>query len=81
MKRIAAGTQTMTVYKPITIAWQIAAAEIAVELGNGQEPKADTTLNNGLKDVPSRLLTPIDVNKNNIEATVIKDGFHKESEL
>ncbi len=25
--------------------------------------KADTTLNNGLKDVPSRLLTPIDVNK------------------
>ncbi|NZB66244.1 xylose-binding protein [Escherichia coli] len=50
-------------------------------LGNGQEPKADTTLNNGLKDVPSRLLTPIDVNKNNIKDTVVKDGFHKESEL
>jgi len=43
--------------------------------------KADTTLNNGLKDVPSRLLTPIDVNKNNIKDTVVKDGFHKESEL
>ncbi|MFP2048926.1 hypothetical protein ACLEBP_12230, partial [Escherichia coli] len=41
------------------------------------EPKADTTLNNGLKDVPSRLLTPIDVNKNNIKDTVVKDGFHK----
>ncbi|EJK1177352.1 TPA: xylose-binding protein, partial [Shigella flexneri] len=27
------------------------------------------------------LLTPIDVNKNNIKDTVIKDGFHKESEL
>lgn len=53
----------------------------SVELGNGQEPKADTTLNNGLKDVPSRLLTPIDVNKNNIKDTVVKDGFHKESEL
>lgn len=39
------------------------------------------TLNNGLKDVPSRLLTPIDVNKNNIKDTVVKDGFHKESEL
>ncbi|EEV5934270.1 xylose-binding protein, partial [Escherichia coli] len=24
---------------------------------------------------------PIDVNKNNIKDTVIKDGFHKESEL
>ncbi len=67
-------------YKPITLLANTA-AEIAVELGNGQEPKADTTLNNGLKDVPSRLLTPIDVNKNNIKDTVIKDGFHKESEL
>ena len=66
IKRIAAGTQTMTVYKPITLLANTA-AEIAVELGNGQEPKADTTLNNGLKDVPSRLLTPIDVNKNNIK--------------
>ncbi|MDU2542717.1 MAG: D-xylose transporter subunit XylF, partial [Klebsiella sp.] len=56
-------------------------AEIAVELGNDKQPKADTTLNNGLKDVPSRLLTPIEVNKENIDATVIKDGFHKKSEL
>ncbi|VEC84404.1 D-xylose-binding periplasmic protein [Raoultella ornithinolytica] len=40
-----------------------------------------TSLNNGLKDVPSRLLTPIEVNKDNIEQTVIKDGFHKKSEL
>lgn len=52
IKRIAAGTQTMTVYKPITLLANTA-AEIAVELGNGQEPKADTSLNNGLKDVPS----------------------------
>lgn len=70
----------MTVYKPITLLANTA-AEIAVELGNGQQPKADATLNNGLKDVPSRLLTPIDVNKNNINETVIKDGFHKQSEL
>ena len=80
VKRIIAGTQTMTVYKPIT---ELAntAAEIAVELGNGQQPKADATLNNGLKDVPARLLTPIEVNKENIDATVVKDGFHKKSEL
>lgn len=76
IKRIVAGTQTMTVYKPITLLANTA-AEIAVELGNGQQPKADATLNNGLKDVPSRLLTPIDVNKTNIDETVIKDGFHK----
>ena len=80
VKRIISGTQTMTVYKPITTL-ATNAAEIAVELGNDKQPKADTTLNNGLKDGPSRLLTPIEVNKENIDATVIKDGFHKKSEL
>lgn len=80
IKRIINGSQTMTVYKPIT---QLAntAAEIAVELGNGQQPKADTSLNNGLKDVPSRLLAPIAVNKDNIDETVIKDGFHQKNQL
>lgn len=80
VKRIVAGTQTMTVYKPIT---QLAntAAEIAVDLGNGKQPPSNATLNNGLKDVPSRLLTPIPVNKDNIDSTVIKDGFHKKSDL
>ncbi|EOC0025607.1 D-xylose ABC transporter substrate-binding protein [Cronobacter sakazakii] len=80
IKRIIAGTQTMTVYKPIT---QLAntAAEVAVELGNDKQPKSDATLNNGLKEVPARLLTPIKVDKSNIGSTVIKDGFHKKSEL
>ena len=80
VKRIIAGTQTMTVYKPITTL-ATTAAEIAVELGNNKQPQADSSLNNGLKDVPSRLLTPIEVNKDNIDQTVIKDGFHKKSEL
>ncbi len=80
IKRIIAGTQTMTVYKPITLLANTA-AEIAVELGNDQQPKADSTLNNGLKDVPARLLTPIEVNKDNIDDTIIKDGFHKKSDL
>ncbi len=80
MKRLINGSQTMTVYKPIT---QLAntAAEIAVELGNGKQPKADASLNNGLKDVPARLLTPIEVTKDNIDATVIKDGFHQKNQL
>ncbi|AOE39605.1 D-xylose ABC transporter substrate-binding protein [Pantoea agglomerans] len=80
IKRIKAGTQTMTVYKPITeLATE--AAKIAVELGEGKTPASNSTLNNGLKEVPSRLLKPIPVNKDNIESTVVKDGFHKQSEL
>ncbi|RPH28847.1 D-xylose ABC transporter substrate-binding protein [Buttiauxella warmboldiae] len=80
VKRIIAGTQTMTVYKPIT---QLAntAAEIAVELGEGKQPASDAVLNNGVKDVPSRLLTPIEVDKTNIDSTLVADGFHKKSEL
>lgn len=80
IKRIEAGTQTMTVYKPI-VELANSAAEIAVEMGSGKQPKPDATLNNGLKEVPSRLLTPIEVDKTNIDSTVIADGFHKKSDL
>ena len=80
IKRILAGTQTMTVYKPITTLANTA-AEIAVELGNGKQPAVDSSLNNGLKDVPSRLLTPIEVDKTNVDSTVVADGFHKKSDL
>lgn len=80
IKRIMAGTQTMTVYKPITLLAGTA-AEIAVELAKGEQPGFDAMLNNGLKDVPTRMLTPIMVDKANIETTVIKDGFHKQSDL
>ncbi|MEA9389584.1 D-xylose ABC transporter substrate-binding protein [Acerihabitans sp. TG2] len=80
IKRIMKGTQTMTVYKPIK---KLAtdAAEIAVELAKGEKPKSNAMLNNGLKDVPSYLLTPISVDKSNIDSTVIADGFHKKSDL
>ena len=80
IKRIVAGTQTMTVYKPIS---KLAndAAEIAVSLGKGEEPKANSKLNNGIKDVPAYLLTPIQVDKSNIDSTIIADGFHKKSDI
>ncbi len=80
IKRIVEGTQTMTVYKPIT---KLAdkAAEIAVQLGKDGKPEANAQLNNGLKDVPAYLLDPIAVTKDNIEATIIKDGFHSKEAI
>ncbi|CAI1979338.1 D-xylose ABC transporter substrate-binding protein [Serratia proteamaculans] len=80
VKRIVAGTQTMTVYKSIS---KLAdeAAGIAVQLGKGEQPKANATLNNGSKDVPSWLLTPIPVDKSNIDSTIIADGFHKKADI
>jgi D-xylose transport system substrate-binding protein len=72
--RILKGTQSMTVYKPITsIAAQ--AADAAVALANGKKPASSGTVSNGKRDVPSFLGPIITVNKNNISHTVIKDGF------
>lgn len=80
IKRIVDGTQTMTVYKPIT---HLAdkAAEIAVALGKKDEITPNATLNNGMKDVKSFLLDPIVVTKDNIESTIIKDGFHSKDAI
>ncbi|WP_026971890.1 D-xylose ABC transporter substrate-binding protein [Aliagarivorans marinus] len=80
IRRVVAGTQTMTIYKPIQML-ATTAAEIAVELGAGNQPETNSSLNNGLKDVPAYLLTPIAVDKDNVEATVIADGFHKKEDV
>ena len=76
-QRIAAGTQSMTVYKPIQrLAYK--AAEVAVKLARKQ-PHGETTrgVSNGKLDVPSILLEPIAVDKDNLVSTVIADGYQK----
>ncbi|WP_130833031.1 D-xylose ABC transporter substrate-binding protein [[Erwinia] mediterraneensis] len=80
IKRLKNGTQTMTVYKPIS---KLAdeAAKIAVDLGNDKQPASNAKLNNGLKEVSAWLLDPIAVDKSNIDSTVVADGFHKKSDL
>ncbi|MEB3101408.1 D-xylose ABC transporter substrate-binding protein [Ferviditalea candida] len=79
-QRIIEGTQTMTVYKPIK-ALAEKAAELAVDLANGKSVATVRTINNGKIDVPSILLDPIAVDKTNMDATVISDGFHKKEEV
>ena len=75
-QRIVKGTQTMTVYKPIHLI-ATKAAQAAVALAKGEQiSEATQTVNNGKVDVPSILLTPIQVDKANLDEIVIKDGFH-----
>lgn len=80
IQRIVLGTQTSTVYKPINSLAQ-KAAEIAVSLANGQKISTDLLVENGKISVPSILVDPIMVDKNNIEETVIKDGFHSRESI
>jgi len=79
-QRIVAGTQTMTVYKPIRQLAEVA-AELAVAMAKGETPRADRLVNNGMIDVPSVLLTPIAVDAANIDETIIADGFHSREEV
>ncbi|MCG9127043.1 D-xylose ABC transporter substrate-binding protein [Candidatus Poribacteria bacterium] len=80
-QRIVKGTQTMTVYKPIRlIAKEAAIAAVALAKGETIE-KAKQIVNNGKFDVPSILLTPIQVDKDNLDEVVIKDGFHSREKV
>jgi len=83
LQRILAGQQYMTVYKAIPPETQIS-AEIAIALLEGEEvpqEKVTEEVNNGKTEVPSVLLEPVAVTKDNVKSTVIKDGFVTSSEL
>ncbi len=79
-QRIMRGTQAMTVYKPLkNLATN--AAQIAVAVARGEEPKATSSVDNGLKQVPSIFEQVIPVDKENLRSTVIADGFHSAEAL
>jgi len=80
VQRIVKGTQTMTIYKPIR-ALAFDAVDAAIKLAKKEPVGAKDKINNGKKDVPSILLAPITVDKNNVDSTVIKDGYHKREDI
>ena len=80
-QRVVEGTQAMTVYKPIKLIAE-KAAELAINMASGKPlEKNMRTVNNGKKEVPSLLLVPIQVDKANIDATIVKDGFHSHADI
>ena len=83
IQRILAGEQYMTVYKAIKAEAE-AAAELAAALAKGENPPAGLVngkIDNGQKQVESVLLEPVAVTVDNIQDTIVKDGFWKPSEI
>ncbi|XWX02551.1 substrate-binding domain-containing protein [Aggregatilineales bacterium SYSU G02658] len=82
IQNILAGKQSMTVYKAIK-AQAEAAAELAIALLRGEDVSnlVDGVTFNGTNDIPSILLTPVAVTKDNIAETVIADGFRTWEEI
>ena len=79
VRRVGAGTQTMTVYKPLR---EIAAnaAKLAIQLVRGEKPAYNAQLDNGFKKVDSVLLKPVLLNKSNVDL-VVKDGFYTAAQV
>ncbi|MFA9379777.1 MAG: sugar ABC transporter substrate-binding protein [Acetanaerobacterium sp.] len=74
-QRIVVGTQMLTVYKPIK---NLVEATVAMckTLAAGQPVQAQDTIFDGSYDVPYVMIDVVAVTKDNIDDTVIRDGFH-----
>ena len=80
-QRVVEGTQLMTVYKPIPRLAQRAAV-LAVSFAKGNSPRPDKTLDNGSGTmIPYYVETPVAVYKEQMDSTVIKDGFHSREDV
>ncbi|MGN6234430.1 MAG: D-xylose ABC transporter substrate-binding protein [Trinickia sp.] len=79
VKRVIAGTQTMTVYKPIKLIASNAAT-LAVDLAKGIKPAYNAQYDNGKKKVDTILLQPIVLTKKNVDV-VVKDGFYTQAQI
>ncbi|MDA3812138.1 MAG: substrate-binding domain-containing protein [Spirochaetaceae bacterium] len=78
---IIEGTQLMTVYKPIQ-KLAVRAAELAVSMATNTMAEPDTYIyNNSSKEIPFYVETPIPVFKEDMDNTVISDGFHSREDV
>lgn len=80
VQRIVKGTQTMTIYKSIQ-PLAFGAVDAAIKLARKEAVAAPDKINNGRKDVPAILLQPVVVDKANVDATIIKDGYHSHADI
>ena len=83
IQRILIGDQYMTVYKAIKPEAE-AAAQLAYDLAQGKQPSGGLVngkTDNGQGQIPSVLLTPVAVTKDNVADTIVKDGFWKASQI
>jgi len=82
VKAINNGEQYATIFKDTReLAKQAAAMAIAALNGDEVETNDDGTYNNNVKDVPSYLLEPVIVVKDNIQSALVDTGYWTEAEV
>ena len=80
-QRIVEGTQLMTVYKPIPRLAE-RAAKLAVQMARNELPEPDQYIdNNSGQELSFFVETPIAVFKEQMDETIIRDGFHTKDDV
>ena len=79
-QNIVKGFQSLTVYKPSS-ALSKASMEAAFALIEGKEVETNSVMDNGYKDVPTIALESFAVDKDNIDDTIIADGYQTKEEV
>ena len=79
-QRIVEGTQSMTVFKD-TRKLATAAIDAAEKILSSKEVEITRKINNNKGDINSLLLTPIVVDKNNIDKELIESGYLSKEEV
>jgi D-xylose transport system substrate-binding protein len=80
-QRIVKGTQGMTVFKDTRMLGDAAVEAAKSMFGGYTLANANQTVNNNTVDVPSILLVPISVTKDNIDAALIDSGYLKKADV
>ncbi|NHZ82129.1 D-xylose ABC transporter substrate-binding protein [Massilia sp. CCM 8695] len=79
VRRVLAGSQAMTVYKPLKLLAG-EAAKLAVQLVRNEKPAFNGEYDNGFKKVKTILLKPTALTKENINL-LVTDGFYTQAQI
>lgn len=79
-QRVVDGTQSMTVYKPIDKLAELTVT-MAIKLARGDALNIVNRVSNGTYQIPYEYIQPVAVTKENMEATVVKDGFQNHKDV
>ena len=79
-QRIVVGWQSMTVHKQVENLARSAAENIRTMLDGG-DVTATRTMNNGYMDVPTILLEPVAVTRENMDSVIVSSGFHTHDDV
>ncbi|MDR3552546.1 MAG: sugar ABC transporter substrate-binding protein [Clostridia bacterium] len=82
VKAVLAGQQSMSIFKDTRkLASETVTMITAMEKAQTPETNDSKTYNNGVKVVPTELLTPVFVDKSNYKSILIDSGYYKLSDI